>query len=37
MTSALFTAPALLNGIYSTAALMDDGVNYHASSFLNHW
>jgi hypothetical protein len=30
MTSTLFTAPALLNGIYSTAALMDDGCNTYA-------
>jgi hypothetical protein len=30
MTSALFTAPALLNGIYSTAALMEDGCNTYA-------
>jgi hypothetical protein len=30
MTSALFTAPALLNVIYSTAALMDDGCNTYA-------
>jgi hypothetical protein len=30
MTSALFTAPALLNGIHSTAALIDDGCNTYA-------
>jgi hypothetical protein len=30
MTSSLFTALALLNNIYSTAALMDNGCNTYA-------